>query len=92
MDVEFSEKELDLKERRRYRELISNSLLSRQFKRMRLRLKRYGKGGKRTKYAITGEAETPEGKVIRAEGVDWRFGMALKELFSKLVKQRKKKR
>jgi hypothetical protein len=55
-------------------------------------LKRYGKQGKRTKYAITGEAETQEGKVIRAEGVDWRFGMALKELFSKLIRQSKKKR
>ncbi|RZD32267.1 MAG: hypothetical protein CXT77_00660 [uncultured DHVE6 group euryarchaeote] len=92
MDVEFSEKKLDLKERRRFQELIEKSPLTRQFKSIRLRLKRYGKQGKRTKYAITGEAETQEGKVIRAEGVDWRFGMALKELFSKLIRQSKKKR
>ena len=92
MKVEFSEKKLDLKERRRLREILGKKLFSRKFKRLRLRMKRYEKEGKRTKYAITGEAETQEGKVIRAEGVDWRFGMALKDLFNKLIRQSKKKR
>lgn len=92
MKVEFSDKKLDLKERRRLREILGKKLFSRQFKRLRLRMKRYEKQGKRTKYAITAEAETPEGKVIRAEGVDWKFGLAMKELTGRLSRQIKRKR
>ncbi len=92
MKVEFSDKKLDLKERRRLREILGKKLFSRQFKRLRLRMKRYEKQGKRTKYAITAEAETPEGKVVRAEGVDWKFGLAMKELTSRLSRQIKRKR
>jgi hypothetical protein len=87
MKVEFSEKKLDLKDRRRLREVLSKKLFSRKFKRLRLRMKRYEKQGKRTKYAITGEAETPEGKIVRAEGVAWQFGLAMKELTGRLSRQ-----
>jgi len=87
MKVEFSEKKLDLKDRRRLREVLSKKLFSRNFKRLRLRMKRYEKQGKRTKYAITGEAETPEGKIVRAEGVAWQFGLAMKELTGRLSRQ-----
>jgi len=91
MKVEFSEKKLDLKERRRLREILGKNLFSSKFKRLRLRLKRYEKEGKRTKYSITGEAETPEGKIIRAEGVDWKFGLAMKELTRRLSRQIKRR-
>ena len=87
MKVEFSEKKLDLKDRRRLREVLSKKLFSRKFKRLRLRMKRYEKQGKRTKYSITGEAETPEGKIVRAEGVAWQFGLAMKELTGRLSRQ-----
>ena len=87
MKVEFSEQKLDHKDRRRLREVLSKKLFSRKFKRLRLRMKRYEKQGKRTKYAITGEAETPEGKIVRAEGVAWQFGLAMKELTGRLSRQ-----
>ena len=87
MDVEFSHKKLDLKDRRRFQEIISKSKLTRNFSKIRLRLKTYEKGGNRSKFAVSAEAETPEGKVLHSEGVDWRFGVALKETISKLMKQ-----
>jgi len=92
MDVEFSEKKLDLKDRRRYQEIISKANVSRIFSKIRLRLKKYEKEGKRSKFVISAEAETPKGKVIRAENVDWRFGMALKGTISKLIRQNRKQR
>ena len=52
MDVEFSDKKLDLKDRRRFQEIISKGKLTRTFSRMRLRLKNYEKDGKRTKFVI----------------------------------------
>ena len=90
MDVEFSEKTLDLKDRRRYQEIITKAKVSRLFSKIKLRLKKYEKDGKRSKFVINAEAETPEGKIIRAEGFDWSFGIALKETISKLIKQIKR--
>ena len=87
MDVEFSDKKLDLKDRRRFQEIISKSKLTRTFSRMRLRLKKYEKDGKRNKFVLNAKAETPDGKVIRSVGIDWRFGVALKQTISKLFKQ-----
>jgi len=87
MDVEFSDKKLDLKDRRRFQEIISKSKLTRTFSKLRLRLKRYEKDGKRSKYVLSVEAETPKGKIIRSEGIDWRFGVALKQTISRLLKQ-----
>ncbi len=87
MDVEFSDKKLDLKDRRRFQEIISKSKLNRNFSKIRLRLKKYEKGGNRSKFALSAEAETTDGKVIHSEGVDWRFAVALKEAISKLIKQ-----
>jgi len=87
MDVEFSAKKLDLKDRRRFQEIIYKNKLTRTFSRIRLRLKKYEKDGKRSKFVINAEAETPEGKVVHSEGIDWRFGVALKQTISKLLKQ-----
>ncbi len=87
MDVEFSDKKLNLKDRRRFQEIISKSKLTRTFSKLRLRLKRYEKDGKRSKYVLSAEAETPKGKIIRSEGIDWRFGVALKQTISRLLKQ-----
>lgn len=87
MDVEFSDKKLNLKDRRRFQEIISKSKLTRTFSKLRLRLKRYEKDGKRSKYVLSAEAETPKGKIIRSEGIDWRFGVALKQTISSLLKQ-----
>tara|TARA_Y100000310_G_C20420723_1_gene686552 strand:- start:492 stop:770 length:279 start_codon:yes stop_codon:yes gene_type:complete len=92
MEIEFSEKKLDLKERRRLHEILGKSLFARKFKRLHLRLKKYEKQGKRSKYTLTAEAETPEGKVIHAKGTNWRFGLALKAVTSKLTKQIRRKR
>jgi len=36
MDVEFSDKKLDLKDRRRFQEIISKSKLTRNFSKIRL--------------------------------------------------------
>ena len=90
MDVEFSDKKLDLKDRRRFQEIISKSKLTRAFSKLRLRLKQYEKDGKRSKYVISAEAETEKGKIFRSEGIDWRFGVALKQTIAKLLKQLKR--
>ncbi len=87
MDVEFSDKKLDLKDRRRFQEIISKSKLTRNFSKLKLRLKTYENSGKRSKFVLNAEAETTEGKIIHSEGVDWRFGVALKETVSRLIKQ-----
>jgi hypothetical protein len=90
MDVEFSDKKLDLKDRRRFQEIISKKKITRTFSKLRLRLKKYEKDGKRSKYVISAEAETSKGKIIHSEGIDWRFGIALKQTISKLLKQIKR--
>ena len=71
-------------------EIISKKKLTRTFSKLRLRLKRYEKDGKRSKYVISAEAETSKGKIIHSEGIDWRFGIALKQTISKLLKQIKR--